>query len=183
MNVTYKADAVASQVRQGLLVATVHQVEALAHPPQVLFVERLEADEQSLAAARHNQLQEFFVVGRVDAGLTDPSHLQRDQRSEEFLGLIDVRGDVVVDEEDQRLLHTPDFLQDLVGRPASLGVSEVRLDGAELAAEMAASSRFHESNRKVTLAGKDRAVRPQTRKRRTLCLFVDALQTARREIV
>ena len=77
----------------------------------------------------------------------------------------------------------PDFLQDLFGRPSCLGVSEVRLDGAELAAEMAAPSRFHESHRKVTLAGKDRAVRPQPRKRRTLCLLVDALQAARREIV
>ena len=48
---------------------------------------------------------------------------------------------------------------------------------------MAAPSRFHESDRKVTLAGKDRAVRPQTRERRTLCLLVDPLQAARREIV
>src|SRR4029077_8411671 len=80
-------------------------------------------------------------------------------------------------------LDTLDFLQDLFGRPSCLSVSEVRLDGAELAPEMAAPSRFHQPHRQVALAGKDRAVRPQTRKRRTLCLLVDALQPPRREIV
>ena len=83
----------------------------------------------------------------------------------------------------ERLLHAPDFLHDFVARPARLRVAEVGLDGAELAAEVAAASRFDESDRQVSLAREDRTIGPQAGERRTLRLAVDRLQAARRKIV
>src|SRR5438093_11421620 len=124
----------------------------------MLRIERLEADQQALPAARFDQLQELFIVRGVDAGLADPADLQRNQRAEEFLRLIHVRGDVVIHEEDQRFLHAADLFDDLFDGPPRLRVGEVSLNRAELAAEVTSTSGFDQTNREISLAGEDRAI-------------------------
>src|SRR6266849_7059156 len=147
-----EADLVALQIRERLLVAARHHVEGLAHLAQILGIEGLESDQQALTSAGFDELQEFFVVRGIDAGLSHPADLQRDERAEKLFGLIHVGGDVVVDEKDQRLFDAADLLDDLFGRPARLRVREVGLNRAELAAEMAAASRFYQSDRQVALS-------------------------------
>ena len=55
--------------------------------------------------ARLQELQKFLVVRGVDAGLTHPAHVQVHEAAEEGLGLVHARGDVVVDEEVEVLVH------------------------------------------------------------------------------
>src|SRR5205823_6517144 len=101
---------------------------------------------------------------------------QRNQRAEKFFRLLHVRRDVVVDEKDQRLLHAPDFLDDLLGRPARLRVREIGLDRAELASKVAAASRFDESHWQIAFSFEDRAIGTKSAERRTLPLAIFALK-------
>src|SRR5215467_1687411 len=104
----------ATKIFERFCVASLHHIKALVHAAQVVGIQRLKADQQSLAAAGLDKAQELFVMGGIDAGLADPADLQGDQSSKELLCLIHIGGNVVVDEEDQRLLDPADLLNDLV---------------------------------------------------------------------
>src|SRR5258707_2223106 len=119
----------------------------------------------------------------VDTGLADPADLQRNQRAEKLLGRLHVRRDVVVDEEEKRLLDAADLLDDLVHRTPRLRGPEVRRDGAEFAAEVAASPGLDQSDGQVALAGEDGPVRAQAAQRRTFGLLVHTAEASIAEIV
>src|SRR5271165_1537961 len=170
-----ETNPVTPQVGERFLIAALHQVEALAHALQVFRVQGFETDQQRLATTGFDQLQKFFVMGGVDTGLADPADLQWNQGPEKFLGLIHVRRDVIVDEENQRLLRPAHFLEDLFGRPARLSVTEIRLNRAEFAAKVATASSLDQSNGQIALTGKDGPVRAESTERRTLPLPIDSL--------
>src|SRR5215472_8241624 len=107
-----EADFMTPQIFESLLVPAFHHVEAFVHAAEVFRVKRFKADQQSLAAASFDETEKLFVVGSVDAGLTDPADFQRNECAKEFLRLIHVGSDVVVDEEQKGLLNTPDFVDD-----------------------------------------------------------------------
>src|SRR5262245_22457208 len=104
----------------------------------------------------------------IDAGLAHPSNLQRYQRPEELLCLIHVRSDVVIHKEKEFLLvlYRANLVENIVDRPPGLGCAKDRLNRAELAFEMAAAARFHQTDRQITLPAKNRAVGLYSRKRR-----------------
>src|SRR6185295_4013021 len=103
-----------------------------------------------------------------------------DEGAEELLGLLQVRGDVVVDEEDEPLaaLQRRDLRDDLVGGSARLGGAEHRLHGAELAAKMAPAARLHQPDRQIALAVENRAPWPDAGERRASFLPVELLGAA-----
>ena len=68
---------------------------------EICRVQTLEPYQHALTAAAHEQVQKFFIVRRIDAGLAHPANLQRNQRAEKFFRLLNIRRDVVVHEEKQ----------------------------------------------------------------------------------
>src|ERR1051325_11683958 len=122
-------------------------------------------------------------MGGVDTGLAHPPDFQRDQRAKEFLRLLDVRRDVVVHEKVKRLLHPPDFINDLFGRSARLSAAEVRLNRAELAFEMAAAPGLDQPYGEVSFAREDGSVGLQIFERRPVLRPVYFPQMAAPEIV
>src|SRR5258708_1282076 len=120
---------------------------------------------------------------RIDAGLTDPSNLQGNQRAKEFFGLVHVRRDIVVDEKDERLLDAADLFDDLVHRTPRLRIAEVRLNGAELATKVATPARFYQPDRQVAFAGKNGPVGTKAGERGTVWLAIDPAQSPVAKIV
>jgi hypothetical protein len=144
-------------------------------------VEALEADQDALAAALVEQVEELGVVGAVDARLADPADLERDQGAEELLHLLDVGGLVVVDEEEELAalgLEVGDLGHHLVDRAAGLAALEVRGHRAELAHEMAAASGLDEAHRQVVLAPEDAAIGSGALERGAVGEAVDLLGSA-----
>src|SRR5215472_3590269 len=122
-------------------------------------------------------------MGGVDAGLADPADLQGDQSAEEFLRLIHIGGNVVVDEEDEWLLDPADLLDNLIYRTARLRIGEKRLYSAEFAAKVTPAPRLNEPNRQIAFAGKDGTVRTKPRQRRPAGPSIHGLQTAVQKII
>src|ERR1700675_4166407 len=90
----------------------------------------------------------------VDACLRNPTDLQRNQSPKEFLRIIHIGRNVVVDEE-KEILSCPDagnLSQDSIDRPSHLGRVEVGLNRAELTAKVAAAACLYELDRDITLA-------------------------------
>ena len=84
----------------------------------------------------------------IDAGLADPADFGFDECAKKFLGLAEIRGDVVVHEEEEFSVtfYGSDFRQDIVHGAAGLGGAKNGLDGAELAFEMAAAPGLDQSD-------------------------------------
>ena len=89
----FRADALAAWAeyqRTGLHVTAEEADEWLA---------KLEADEDALTTAAHQQFQKFLVMRGIDAGLADPPDFQGNQGPEKCLGRLEVGRDVVIDKE------------------------------------------------------------------------------------
>ena len=174
------ADTVAAEVGEGLFESAARGVERLVHRREVGGVEALEADEDALAAAAHEEIEEFVVVGGVDAGLADPADVQRDEGAEKIFGLGEVGGDVVVDEEEEFFLALEggEFGEDIDGGTAGLGGGEDGLHGAELAVEVAAATGLDEADGEVAFAAEDGAVGAEPDERRAGGLAVEFFEAA-----
>src|SRR5205814_2414865 len=81
------------------------------------------------------------------------------------------------------VLHLLDLPQNIVDWSARLGGIKDGLNGAELALEMTTPAGFHQSNRQIALAAKDRAVRLHSGKRRPPLLSIELLQPPGTRIV
>src|SRR5258706_3780753 len=168
------ADVVLAEIREGFFKAPFHRIEGLVHVLEVCGTQTFEAYEHALAAAAHEQFQEFFVVRRVDAGLAYPTDLQRNQGAEKLLRLIEVRSNVIIYEEKQFSFTFQwfQFGNDVVNGAACLGGIEDRLHGAKVAFEMAATSGLNQPDGQITLAAKDGTVGLQSLERSTARLTV-----------
>src|SRR5688572_11077731 len=89
------------QIGQRLFKTAAHGVKTFVHVAQVGGIQALKSDQHALTAAVTEQLQKFVIVRGVDARLAHPSNLQRGERAEKFLRLVEIRRDVVVDEKEQ----------------------------------------------------------------------------------
>ena len=158
-------DPVPAKVVEGNVVAAVHQVEGLAHALERVGVQGFQPDQQALASAFPGETQELLVVGSVNARLAHPLDFQGRQLTHEVLGPVDVGREVVVHEEDERLVHLTYLVDDVFRRPPVLGAAEKRLYGAELAAQVASPARLNQADGEVLLALKYRAIRPDALER------------------
>src|SRR5580704_4193561 len=127
-----QSDLVPAQVCKRHFIASLHRVEAFTHLTKGHRVQAFEPHQQTLATAAGDQLEEFFVVSSVDAGLRHPANAEGYQRAKEFLCLIHVGGDVIVDKEKEISMcpRLSDLRQDLIDRASCLRGREIGLNRA-----------------------------------------------------
>ncbi len=89
----------------------------------------------------------------VNAGLGDPTDLERDQRAEEFLGRLGVGNEVIIDKEEIPPRLGGDLCHHLGDGPCVMAVTEVLADRAELAVETAAAAKLEQAHGQVFLSG------------------------------
>jgi len=77
----------------------VDAVVRLVGPVEAFLRDRLEPEEQGLAAAPRREVEELLVVGGVERALARPPLPERGERPEEVLGVARVGPDVVVPED------------------------------------------------------------------------------------
>src|SRR5690606_21618108 len=110
--------------------------------------------------ASRKQVEELFIMRRVDAALADPADLQRNQCAEESLRLFNVAGDVVINKEKklapEAIANCLDLRDDFVGWTAGLRSAEYLGDRTELTLKVASPPRFNQANRQITLVPENR---------------------------
>jgi hypothetical protein len=127
-------DAVAMKMRDESSVID-HSVVRLVRRLEALLRDRLQTQEQRLAAAPRRELDELLIARRVGGALARPPFLERNQRREQLLGITRARADVVVPEDDRARRADRDLADHLVDRTvAHRAWSVEERDGAVVAA-------------------------------------------------
>lgn len=144
---------------------------ALACVAQVVAVERLKPDENAGAPGTRHRLHEGRIVGDVDRDRGGPDPAQRCEQPAELREVGSIRAQVVVDEDDVRLVQRGDLVDDAL-RVAELARIRERQRGevAEPAAVVAAARRDDAPGRQEgpavdDLAARDRRVVERGRER------------------
>src|SRR5439155_27233541 len=120
-------------------------VVCLVRRVQALLRDRLEAQEQRLAAAPRRELDELLIARGVGSALAGPPFPERLQRAEEILGVTRVRADVVIPENHGARRARGDLADDLVDGTIPDGRLPVEeRDRAVVAAVRTASRRYRD---------------------------------------
>jgi len=120
----------------------VDAVVRLVGSVEALLRDRLEPEEQGLAATPRRELQELLVPGGVERALARPPLPERGEGPEEVLGVARVGPDVVVPEDDGARRGTGDLGNDLGDRTVANPARAVEeRDRAVVAAVGAAARR------------------------------------------
>ncbi len=91
-------------------------VEALAQSPEARLAERLEADQKTAAAAARHQLHQLGVAADQAGREAEPANPQRDECGEQFGGIVAIRDQVEVDEDDPPPADPADVVDDMADR-------------------------------------------------------------------
>ena len=106
-------------------------------------------------------------MGNVDRGLADPTYLERNQGSHQFLGLVEARRDIVINEKNHLpwLLDLTNLFNDAINWAVVVGGTEIRLDRTEVAFEAAAARKLDEPNWQILFATKNGTIRTDGQRR------------------
>lgn len=146
--------------------------------------DRLQAEEQRLAAALRCERDELLVTRRAGGALAGPPLPQWRERPEELLRVARARADVVVPEHNRACWTRGDFADDLVDGAAPEGPRPVeKRDRAVVAAMRTASRRDRDRLSVSAPLDEVPAWRRHARQRRLSSRYVDLLELAAARIV